>query len=85
MKAAVLYLCEGARIVEAASQACKPRDVPLLVLLVVMSSHKLYFTTKVGCHVQIDTKKKNKNKKSKFFLERTSSMYLLELRSPMSY
>ena len=57
MKAAVLSLCEGARIVEAASQACKPWDFSLLVFLEVMSSHKLYCTTKVGCHVQIDIKK----------------------------
>ena len=58
MKAAVLYLCEGARIVEAASQACKPWDFSLVVFLEVMSSHKLYYTTKISCHVQIDIKKK---------------------------
>ena len=58
MKAAVLYLCEGARIVEAASQACKPWDFSLVVFLEVMSSHKLYDTTKISCHFQIDIKKK---------------------------
>ena len=60
MKAIVLYLCEGAGIVEAASQACKPWDFSLLVFLEVMSSHKLYYTTKISCHVQIDIKKKKK-------------------------
>ena len=61
MKAAVLYLCEGARIVEATSQACKPWDFSLVVFLEVMSSHKLYYTTKISCHVQIDIKKKNRS------------------------
>ena len=57
MKAAVLSLCEGARIVEAASQVYKPWDFSLLVFLEVMSSHKLYYTKKISCHVQIDIKK----------------------------
>ena len=53
---AVLSLCEGLLKL----QACKLREFSLLVFLEVMSSHKLYYTTKISCHVQIGYKKKKK-------------------------
>ena len=49
MIAAVLSLCEGLLKL----QAFKLWDFYPLVFLEVMSSHKLYYTKKNSCHVQI--------------------------------
>ena len=75
---AVLSLREGLLKL----QACKLQEFSLLVFLEVMSSHKLYYTTKISGRVQIGKKKKKKNRSC---LERISLMYLFELCSQMSY